>query len=140
MRLEEKIKILLVDDKPNNLILLEAILDSPEYRLVKAASGKEALEHLLHDDFALILLDVMMPEMDGFETARRIKQRDGSKEIPIIFITAMDQDEETRVKAYSVGAVDYIFKPFDTLVLQTKVSVFADLYKRNGLLWRKKTA
>lgn len=140
MRLEEKINILLVDDKPNNLILLEAILDSPEYHLVKATSGKEALEHLLHDDFALILLDVMMPEMDGFETARRIKQRDGSKEIPIIFITAMDQDEEIKVKAYSVGAVDYIFKPFDTLVLQTKVSIFADLYKRNRLLWRKKTA
>lgn len=133
---EEKVKILLVDDKPNNLILLEAILDSPAYQLIKASSGKEALKCLLNEDVALILLDIMMPEMDGFETAKLIKQRDGSKDIPIIFITAIDQDADTIVKAYSAGAVDYIFKPFDPTTLQSKVSIFVDLYKKNRLLYR----
>jgi response regulator RpfG family c-di-GMP phosphodiesterase len=137
MRPDEKVNLLLVDDRPNNLILLEAILDSPDYHLVKAFSGKEALKHLLRDDFALILLDIMMPEMDGFETAKLIKQRSQSKDIPIIFITAMEPDQETMFKANSVGAVDYLFKPFDSDMLKSKVSVFVDLYKKNRLLWRK---
>lgn len=128
---EEKINILLVDDKPNNLILLEAILDSPDYHLVKASSGKEALKYLLHEDFALILLDVMMPELDGFETAKLVRQRGQSKDIPIIFVTAMDPDEEAMFKGYSVGAVDYLFKPFDSDILKAKVSAFVYI-KRIG--------
>lgn len=137
MRFEEKINILLVDDKPNNLILLEAILDSPEYRLVKASSGREALKHLLNEDFTLILLDVMMPGLDGFETAEIIRQRPQSRNTPIIFITAMDPDEEAMLKADSVGAVDYFFKPFDSDLLRAKVSLFVDLHKKNRLLRRK---
>lgn len=124
----------MVDDNPNNLILLEVILESPEYHLVKASSGKEALKYLLTDDFAVILLDIMMPELDGFETATLIKQRDQSKDIPIIFITAMDPDEKAILRGYSVGAVDFIYKPFDSDLLKVKVSAFVDLYKRTRLL------
>lgn len=134
---EEKINILLVDDKPNNLMLLEAILDSPEYRLVKASSGGEALKHLLNEDFALILLDVMMPELDGFETAKLIRRRDQSSDTPIIFITAMDPDDEAVFKGYSVGAVDYLFKPFDSDFLKAKVSTSIDLYKKSRQLWHR---
>ncbi|NKE72938.1 response regulator [Candidatus Manganitrophus noduliformans] len=136
MSFEEKINILLVDDKPNNLMLLEAILESPEYHLVKAASGMEALKYILKEDFAVILLDVMMPEMDGFETAKRLKQRDQSKDIPILFVTAMDP-EEAMFKADLSGAVDYLFKPFDSDTLRSKVALFVDLHKKNRLLWRK---
>lgn len=134
---EEKIKILIVDDRPNNLMLLEAILESPDYHLVKATSGTEALRHLLKEDFAVILLDVMMPELDGFETAKLIRRRDQSRDTPIIFITAMDPDEQATFKDDSVGAVDYFFKPFDSDLLRAKVSLFVDLYKKNRLLWRK---
>jgi len=124
-----------VDDRPNNLFLLKAVLASPDYRLVKATSGKEALKLLLNEDFALILLDIMMPELDGFETAALIKQRDQTKDVPIIFITAMEQDEEAVFKGYSVGGVDFIYKPFDSDLLKAKVSTFVDLYKRSRLLW-----
>ena len=109
---QEKINILLVDDHPQNLLSLEALLDSPDYHLVKAHSGKEALKHLLKEDFALILLDVRMPDLDGLETAKLIKQREQSKYIPIIFLTALQQDEQQLFEGYSAGAVDYVLKPF----------------------------
>lgn len=134
MHTEEKINILLVDDRPTNLALLETVLDAPQYRLVKASSGEEALRHLLNADFAVILLDVMMPELNGFETATLIKQRRQSMHIPIIFITGLEV--ETLAKDW-VGPVDYISKPFDTEILKSKVSAFIDLYKRNRQLKQK---
>lgn len=131
MKIEEKIKILLVDDQPQNLLALEAILQSPDYQMVKARSGKEALKHLLNEDFAVILLDVQMPDLDGFETAHLIKQRDRSKHIPILFLTAISKNEEQIFKGYSIGAVDYVLKPLNPMILKSKVSVFVDLYKKN---------
>jgi len=125
----EKPNILLVDDLHQNLLSQEAILDSSEYRLMAARSGTEALRCILKNDFALILLDVQMPDLDGFEIARLIKKRDRSKHTPIIFLTALSQDEEHVFQGYSVGAVDYIVKPFNPNVLKSKVSVFVDLYK-----------
>ncbi|NKE71973.1 ATP-binding protein [Candidatus Manganitrophus noduliformans] len=139
----EKVNILLVDDHPENLVALEAILDSPFYRLIKAASGVEALKHLLLDEFALILLDVAMPDLDGFETAVLIKKRPKLRDIPIIFLTAFSKDEPFIFRGYSVGAVDYVFKPFEPMVLRSKVAVFAELFrnreqiKRQGELLRQ---
>jgi PAS domain S-box-containing protein len=124
-----KVSILLVDDRPENLISLRAVLDNPDYRLVSASSGNDALRALLNEDFALILMDVQMPGLDGFETAGLIKMRNRSKNIPIIFVTALSKDEPFVYKGYSAGAVDYIFKPFDPKILRSKVAVFADLHR-----------
>ncbi|MEW6055692.1 MAG: ATP-binding protein [Bdellovibrionota bacterium] len=133
----EAISILLVDDREEGLVALEAVLDSPSYNLVKASSGQEALKHLLEQDFALILMDVQMPEMDGFQTAEIIKKRPKSKDIPIIFITAINKDEQYVLSGYKSGAVDYLFKPFDPSVLKSKVAVFVELYKQNKELKRQ---
>jgi len=121
-------RILLVDDHSANLVALEAVLDPLGYRLVKATSGEEALRQLLTDDFALILLDVQMPGLDGFKTAQLIKERPRSREIPIIFITALSRDASNVFRGYSQGAVDYLLKPFDADILRSKVSVFVQLY------------
>src|SRR4051812_38917215 len=115
-----KINILLVDDQPTGLIALEAVLRSPEYNLTQASSGNEALSYVLKDDYALILLDVRMPGMDGFETAEIIKTHERSKDIPIIFITGSSSDDHLGIyKAYQSGAVDYLFKPFDAEILKS---------------------
>jgi PleD family two-component response regulator len=127
----EPVDILAVDDHPENLVALEGILDRPEYRIVKALSGAEALKHVLKHDFALILLDVMMPRMDGFETASLIRDRDASRDTPIIFLTANASDVRLIYKAYSVGAVDYLIKPIDPDVVRAKVAVFVDLYRKS---------
>ncbi|MCG3111082.1 MAG: ATP-binding protein [Candidatus Manganitrophus sp. SB1] len=141
MNAEEKINILLVDDRSENLLSLEAILDSPDYQIVKAQSGEEALKQLLlHPDFAVILLDVQMPELDGFETAKLIKRRARLKHIPIIFLTAISHDEDHLFKGYSVGAVDYVLKPFNAHILKSKVSVFVALYKKNRELQQEHKA
>ncbi|MCG3117772.1 MAG: PAS domain S-box protein [Candidatus Manganitrophus sp. SA1] len=140
MNSEEKIKILLVDDREPNLLSLEAILASPDYDLVKAHSGREALRHVLEQDFAIILLDVRMPDLDGFETARLIKQRAQSKQIPIIFLSALYQDEENVFEGYAVGAVDYVLKPINPHILKSKVAVFAELYKKNRKLLQEQEA
>lgn len=140
MESKTKISILLVDDQPQNLLSLEAILESSDYHLVRAASGGEALLQVLHQDFAVILLDVHMPGMDGFETARLIKQREQSRHIPIIFLTALSEDEESLFKGYSVGAVDYVVKPFKSVILKSKVAVFVELYKKNRQLWQEREA
>lgn len=124
----EQVDILLVDDRPENLLALEAILEPLGQRLVRATSGKEALRRLLERDFAVILLDVQMPGMSGFETAQVIKSRERTKFIPIIFLTAINKEDEYVFKGYSVGAVDYMFKPFQPEILRSKVSVFVDLY------------
>jgi PAS domain S-box-containing protein len=129
-------KILLVDDRPENLLALEAILEPLEQELVRAESGDEALRHLLHDDYAAILLDVQMPRLDGFQTAELIKQRERTRHVPIIFLTALSRDSEHVFRGYETGAVDYITKPFDPAVLRAKVGVFIELWQKTVELQR----
>jgi two-component system, sensor histidine kinase and response regulator len=133
---EEKVKILLVDDQPDNLLSAEAVLESLGEEIVKAQSGRQALRHLLEQDFAVILLDVMMPGMDGFETATLIRQRERSRHTPIIFLTALGKNDEHLFRGYDVGAVDYLFKPIVPEVLRSKVAVFAELDRKSRLLKR----
>ncbi len=128
------VEILLVDDRPENLLALEAILEPLNQTLIRAHSGDEALRKLLLHDFAVILLDVQMPGINGFETARLIKSRERTKYIPIIFLTAISKDEEYVFQGYSVGAVDYLAKPFQPDILRSKVSVFVDLYLKQKQL------
>jgi CheY-like chemotaxis protein len=123
-------KILIVDDRPENLLALEAILQGLGHDLVKAHSGEDALKRLLTEDFALILLDVQMPGMDGFETATHIKQRERTRDVPIVFLTAIDGEAHQAFRGYAAGAVDYLSKPFDPWVLRAKVGVFIELYER----------
>jgi CheY-like chemotaxis protein len=130
----ETAKVLLVDDRQDNLLALEAILQGLPVLPVGAHSGEEALKQLLVDDFALILLDAQMPEMDGFETARHIKRRERTRHVPIIFLTAADRDSQLALRGYAAGAVDYISKPFDPWVLRAKVSVFVELWTKNRQL------
>lgn len=134
---EQKTNILLVDDRPENLLALEAVLDDPGYHLVKAPSGEEALRHLLDEDFALILLDAHMPGMDGFETARLIGKREKTHDIPIIFITAEYKDMEDIIRGYSLKAVDYILKPFNREILRAKVSVLVELHRKTEQVKRQ---
>jgi PAS domain S-box-containing protein len=123
--------LLLVDDRRENLLALEAILEPLGHELVFASTGDEALRILLHrDDFAVILLDVQMPDMDGFEVAEVIKQRERTRTIPIIFLTALSKDERHVFRGYEIGAVDYVFKPFDANVLRAKVAVFVELWDK----------
>lgn len=122
-------KILLVDDTPSKLFSLTAVLESSGHQVVQASSGKEALRILLKQDFALILLDVSMPGMDGFETAQLIRQRKNSEFTPIIFITGISTSEMHMYKGYSLGAVDYIFTPVIPEVLSAKIAVFVELYR-----------
>jgi CheY-like chemotaxis protein len=123
-------KILLVDDRPENLLALEAILQGLGHVLLKASSGEEALKRLLAEDVALILLDVQMPGMDGFETATHIKQRERTRDVPIVFLTAIDGEAHQAFRGYAAGAVDYLSKPFDPWVLRAKVGVFIELFER----------
>jgi response regulator RpfG family c-di-GMP phosphodiesterase len=132
--MEEKAKILLVDDREENLIALEAILGSLEQELVRARSGEDALKALLMHEYAVILLDVVMPGMDGFEVARDIKRRKKTRDVPIIFLTAVNSDPDYAFRGYAAGAVDFIAKPFDPWVLRAKVSVFVELHKMNRQL------
>jgi len=132
-----KAKILCVDDTPENLFALEAILEPLEQELVRAGSGEEALRHLLGEEFALILLDVQMPGLDGFQTADLIKQRERTRHVPIIFLTAISKDAENVFKGYESGAVDYLLKPFDPDVLRTKVAVFVELWQKTVELRRQ---
>ncbi|HKR08091.1 MAG TPA: ATP-binding protein [Gemmatimonadaceae bacterium] len=125
---DERVNILLVDDRPENLLALEAILEPLGQKLVRANSGPEALKCVLAGDFATILLDVQMPDMNGFEVAEIIKSRERSRTIPIIFLSAISKEEAYVFKGYSMGAVDYVFKPFNPDVLRMKVAVFVDLF------------
>ena len=124
----DQVEILLVDDRPENLLALEAILEPLGQRLVRAHSGEEALRKLLQHDFAVVLLDVQMPGMNGFETAQLIKARERTRYIPIIFLTAISKEEEYVFRGYQMGAVDYMSKPFQPDVLRAKVMVFVDLH------------
>ncbi|MFC5753730.1 response regulator [Actinomadura rugatobispora] len=132
--MDDKAKILLVDDREENLIALEAILSSLDQDLIRARSGEEALKALLTDEYAVILLDVVMPGMDGFETARDIKRRRKTRDLPIIFLTAVNSDPDYAFRGYAAGAVDFISKPFDPWVLRAKVSVFVELHNKNKQL------
>jgi PAS domain S-box-containing protein len=129
---KDQVNVLLVDDHPENLLALEAILDSVSYNLVKANSGTEALRCLLNEDFAVILLDVQMPGMDGFETATLIRSRDRSRSTPIIFVTAFSSNDKQVFKGYSLGAVDYLFKPLEPEILTSKVGVFVELFQKTA--------
>jgi signal transduction histidine kinase len=126
--------LLLVDDRPENLLAMEAVLEPLGHEMVRAGSGEEALRHLLARDFAVIILDVQMPGLDGFDTAVEIKQRDRTRDIPIIFVTAMSHESEHRMRGFESGAVDYIFKPVEPDVLRAKVRVFVELYMKTRLL------
>ncbi len=136
----EPVHILLVDDRPENLLALEAVLEPLGQQLVRASSGEEALRALLGRDFALILLDVQMPGMNGFETAQLIKARERSRAIPIIFLTAINKEEAYVVRGYEAGAVDYLSKPFNPDVLRSKVAVFVELHHRREQLRRQEQA
>ena len=133
---EERAGILLVDDMEDNLIALEAVLGSLNEPLVRARSGEEAMKALLRQQFALVLLDVRMPGMDGFETAANIKRLDQTKDVPIIFLTGAEDDSGYAFRGYATGAADYLTKPFDPWVLRAKVSVFLDLHRKNQQLER----
>ncbi|HEX6573901.1 MAG TPA: response regulator, partial [Gemmatimonadaceae bacterium] len=125
---DRRVKLLLVDDRQENLVALQAILEPLGQTLVLAHSGEEALKSVLQHDFACILLDVQMPEMNGFDVAQIIKSREKSRYIPIIFLSAISKEDAYVFKGYSMGAVDYVFKPFNPDVLRSKVAVFVDLY------------
>jgi PAS domain S-box-containing protein len=135
MRTDTSVDILLVDDREDGLIALEALLsDNPDYHLVKASSGLEAIALLDKYDFAMVLLDVQMPHLDGFETAEIIRRNPRYRNLPIVFVTAINSDERYIYRGYEAGAVDYIFKPFDPVILRSKVSVFTDLHVKNRQL------
>lgn len=127
---EPKVNILLVDDRPDKLLALEVVLASLGQNLIKARSGKDALRQLLNREFAVILLDVAMPVMDGFETAAMIRQRPRTEHTPIIFVTSLNESENHVAKGYSLGAVDYVLSPIAPEILKTKVSVFVELSKK----------
>ena len=135
--MDDRVNILLVDDQPANLLALESILSETGENLVTAESGSAALRHLLHMDFAVVLLDVQMPDLDGFETATLIRQRDRSRDTPIIFLTALSRSETNVFRGYELGAVDYIFKPFHADILRSKVSVFVELFRQREAFKRQ---
>ncbi|MFA6312120.1 MAG: EAL domain-containing protein [Sterolibacterium sp.] len=130
----DKVALLLVDDHPENLVALEAVLENPEIELVKATSGNAALSYTLKQDFALVLLDVQMPDMDGFETAELMRSNPKTRHLPIIFVTAGMKDIQLQFKGYELGAVDYLIKPFEPHILQSKVRVFCELYRQRRQL------
>jgi response regulator RpfG family c-di-GMP phosphodiesterase len=133
---DERASILLVDDMEDNLVALEAVLGSLNEPLVRARSGEEAMKALLRQRFAVVLLDIRMPGMDGFETAANIKRLDQTKDVPIIFLTGTDADAGYAFRGYATGAADYLTKPFDPWVLRAKVTVFLDLHRKNQQLER----
>jgi signal transduction histidine kinase len=122
--------VLLVDDHEENLVAMEAALAPLDYRVVTATSGEDALRRLLLDDFALVVLDVQMPGIDGFETALAIKGRERTKDVPILFLTAISREEEHRLQGYATGGVDYLFKPISPELLRAKVAVFVELHMK----------
>lgn len=134
---ESMANVLLVDDTPANLLALRSILDALGQNLVEASSGEQALRHLLHDDFAVILLDVSLPGMDGYEVARLIRGHKRCRRTPIIFVTAYETPSERMIDAYSQGAVDFLVKPLVPAVLCSKVSVFVELFQKSEQLKRQ---
>jgi CheY-like chemotaxis protein len=134
MRPSASARILLVDDRAENLLALEAILGDLGHELIPVTSGEQALKYLLVENVSLILLDVQMPEMDGYETAAHIKSRPRTQDIPIIFLTAIDREAHQAYRGYAAGAVDFLAKPFDPWVLRAKVEVFVGLQQERERL------
>ncbi|GGO43100.1 response regulator [Streptomyces daqingensis] len=130
----DRSSILIVDDMQENLVALEAVLGPLDQQLVTARSGEDALKAMLRQDFAVVLLDVLMPGMDGFETASNIKRLDQTKDVPIILLTGTDVDADYAYRGYALGAADFLSKPIDPWVLRTKVNVFLDLDRKNRQL------
>jgi two-component system, sensor histidine kinase and response regulator len=128
------VNVLLVDDRPENLLALEELLAEPDRNIIRASSGNEALRLLLKHDVALVLLDVQMPEMDGYETAQLMRGAEPTRSVPIIFLTAGDRGEERAFRGYEVGAVDFLYKPINPQLLRNKVEVFVQLHRRNDEL------
>src|SRR4051794_17707774 len=133
---QDRPRVLLVDDDERNLLAIATVLEDLG-EIVSARSGEEALRHLLKGEFAVILLDVYMPGMDGYETAQIIRGRDHSKGIPIVFLSAVNKEAEHLLRGYAMGAVDYVFKPVDPVVLRSKVAVFVDLFAKTKEIERK---
>src|SRR3954451_2449234 len=125
------INILIVDDEPKNLTVLETILDDPSYRLIRAESADQALLALVVEEFALLILDIRMPGMTGFELAQMIKERKKTARVPIIFLTAYYNEDQHMLEGYGTGAVDYLHKPVNPAILRSKVAVFAELHRKN---------
>ena len=128
---DERINILLVDDEPKNLTVLETVLTNPAYRLVRAESGDQALLGLVAQEFALLILDIQMPGMSGFELAQLIKERKKTAGVPIIFLTAYYSEDQHVLEGYGTGAVDYLHKPINSTILRSKVAVFAELHRKS---------
>lgn len=137
MKNNEMMKILVVDDRPENLLVVESVLDGLEIHIFKATSGNDALALMLDHDFGLVILDIQMPEMNGFEVADLMKCKEKTRHIPIIFLTAIYKEEASVFKGYEVGAVDYLFKPIQPVILRSKVKVFMNLYKQKVELKRQ---
>src|SRR5436190_19294806 len=127
---KERVNILLVDDEPKNLTVLESVLEDPGYRLVRAESSDQALLALVSEEFAVIVLDIQMPGMSGFELAQMIKQRRKTASVPIIFLTAHYNEDRHVLEGYQTGAVDYLLKPINSAIVRSKVAVFAELYRK----------
>ena len=132
--MSEAIKILIVDDQPANLLALEAILDNPEWIIIRAASGNEALALMLENDFALVILDVQMPEMDGYETAELMRGNKLTRGVPIIFVTAINMEDRHVFRGYESGAVDYQMKPFEPKIIQSKAEIFCQIKKQRNII------
>src|SRR3982750_1491827 len=132
----DRARVLLVDDDERNLLAVATVLEDLG-EMVLARSGEEALRHLLKGEFAVILLDVYMPGIDGYETAKIIRGRDQTKGIPIVFLSAVNKEAEHLLRGYSMGAVDYVFKPVDPIILRSKVAVFVDLFDKSKEIERK---
>lgn len=128
--MEKLPKILIVDDNPANLLAMEAVLEGPDRELVSFESGKAVVEYTQEHDAAVILLDVQMPDLDGYETIRLLRRHPKSKHIPVIFVTAINKEERHVLEGYDSGALDYIFKPFDKQILKSKVRRLIEIWKR----------
>jgi CheY-like chemotaxis protein len=129
MAMPHRAAVLIVDDRPDNILAMEAVLrDSPEYDILTASSGPEAIELVKAREFALVLLDIQMPHMDGYQTAKEIKQLDNGRDVPIIMVTAIFKEDPHILRGYEMGAIDYLAKPFNPDILRAKVGIYANLY------------
>ena len=134
MKNKNDVNILIVDDRTENLLVLESLLENIDCNIIKATSGNEALSLMLYYEFALVLLDVQMPDMDGFETAEYIRMNSKTRYVPIIIVTAISKEQKCIFKGYEIGAVDYLFKPIEPIMLQSKVKVFLELYNQKKMI------
>ena len=134
MKNKNDVNILIVDDRTENLLVLESLLANIDCNIIKATTGNEALSLMLYYEFALVLLDVQMPDMDGFETAEYIRMNSKTRYVPIIFVTAISKEQKCIFKGYEIGAVDYLFKPIEPIMLQSKVKVFLELYNQKKMI------